>query len=142
LPARAITRVIDRFKHINDGLGHTVGDLLLQTVARRLLGCVRSSDTVSRQGGDEFVVLLPDLQRVRDAAACAEKILGALQSPYRIAEHELHVTASIGIAVFPDDAGDGDALMRCADFAMYQAKFAGRNGYKVFVPGMQGHPVA
>jgi diguanylate cyclase (GGDEF)-like protein/PAS domain S-box-containing protein len=132
---------LDRFKLINDDFGHAVGDKLLQTVARRLQGCVRSSDTVSRHGGDEFVVLLPDLQRVPDAAVCAEKILGALQSPYRIAEHELHVTASIGIAVFPDDAADGEALVRCADFAMYRAKYAGRNGYTVFVPGMQRHAV-
>ena len=125
---------LDRFKHINDSLGHAVGDKLLQTVARRLLGCVRSTDTVSRQGGDEFVVLLADLRRVRDAAICAEKILDALQSTYRFGEHELHVTASIGIAVFPDHADDGDALIRCADQAMYQAKYSGRNNYNLFAP--------
>jgi diguanylate cyclase (GGDEF)-like protein/PAS domain S-box-containing protein len=126
---------LDRFKHINDSLGHAVGDELLQTVALRLLGCVRNTDTVSRQGGDEFVVLLAELARVEDAATCADKILNALQSPYRIAEHELRVTASIGIAVFPEDADDGDALLRCAYLAMYQAKYGGRNNYKQFVRG-------
>jgi diguanylate cyclase (GGDEF)-like protein/PAS domain S-box-containing protein len=132
---------LDRFKHINDSLGHAIGDQLLQTVARRLLGCVRSSDTVSRQGGDEFVVLLADIHRVKDAAVCAEKILSALESPYRIGEHELRQSASIGIAVFPDDAIEGDALLRCADFAMYQAKYNGRNNYKLFAPASLLDPI-
>jgi diguanylate cyclase (GGDEF)-like protein len=132
---------LDRFKHINDSLGHAIGDQLLQTVARRLLGCVRSSDTVSRQGGDEFVVLLADIHRVKDAAVCAEKILSALESPYRIGEHELRLSASIGIAVFPDDAIEGDALLRCADFAMYQAKYNGRNNYKLFAPASLLDPI-
>ncbi|MDB6082885.1 MAG: hypothetical protein JWN43_766 [Gammaproteobacteria bacterium] len=128
---------LDRFKHINDSLGHATGDKLLQTVARRLLGCVRSTDTVSRQGGDEFVVLLADIVRVKDAAACAEKMLAALDAVYRIGEHELRVTASIGVAIFPDDAADGDALLKCADFAMYQAKYHGRNNYKLFTQGSE-----
>jgi diguanylate cyclase (GGDEF)-like protein/PAS domain S-box-containing protein len=132
---------LDRFKHINDSLGHSIGDQLLQTVARRLLGCVRSSDTVSRQGGDEFVVLLAEIHRVGDAAVCAEKILGALQSPYQFGEHEVRVTASIGIAVFPDDAQEGDALMRCADLAMYQAKYNGRNNYRLFTGNRQLHRI-
>jgi diguanylate cyclase (GGDEF)-like protein/PAS domain S-box-containing protein len=123
---------LDRFKHINDSLGHAVGDKLLQTVARRLLGCVRSTDTVSRQGGDEFVVLLADIVHVRDAVSCAQKLLGALDAPYRIGEHDLRVSASIGVAIFPDDAGDAEALLRCADIAMYQAKYHGRNNYKLF----------
>ncbi|MDP9065552.1 MAG: diguanylate cyclase [Pseudomonadota bacterium] len=132
---------LDRFKHINDTLGHAVGDKLLQTVARRLLGCVRSTDTVSRQGGDEFVVLLADIQRVQDAAHCADKALAALEMPYRIGEHELRLSASIGIAIFPDDAEDGDTLLRCADFAMYQAKYNGRNNYKLFAPGALLDPI-
>ena len=132
---------LDRFKHINDTLGHAIGDKLLQTVARRLLGCVRSSDTVSRQGGDEFVVLLAELPRIEDAAVCAEKILCAVQSPYRIGDHEVRVTASIGIAAFPDDAAEGDALIRCADLAMYQAKYNGRNNYKLFSPGSVLDPI-
>ncbi len=123
---------LDRFKHINDSLGHATGDKLLQTVARRLLGCVRSTDTVSRQGGDEFVVLLADIVRIKDAVACAEKMLAALDAPYRIGEHELTLTASIGVAIFPDDAADGDALLRCADDAMYQAKYHGRNNFQLF----------
>jgi diguanylate cyclase (GGDEF)-like protein/PAS domain S-box-containing protein len=123
---------LDRFKHINDSLGHAIGDKLLQTVARRLLGCVRSTDTVSRQGGDEFVVLLADIVHIKDAVACAEKLLGALVAPYRIGEHELRVSASIGVAIFPDDAQEAEALLRCADFAMYQAKYHGRNNYKLF----------
>jgi diguanylate cyclase (GGDEF)-like protein/PAS domain S-box-containing protein len=128
---------LDRFKHINDSLGHATGDKLLQTVARRLLGCVRSSDTVSRQGGDEFVVLLADIVRIKDAVACAEKMLTALEAPYRIGEHELRLTASIGVAIFPDDAAEGDALLKCADTAMYQAKYQGRNNYKLFMHGLE-----
>jgi diguanylate cyclase (GGDEF)-like protein/PAS domain S-box-containing protein len=128
---------LDRFKHINDSRGHAIGDKLLQTVARRLLGCVRSTDTVSRQGGDEFVVLLADIVHIRDAVTCAEKLLGALEAPYRIGEHELRLSASIGVAIFPDDAREAEALLRCADFAMYQAKYHGRNNYKLFNPASE-----
>jgi diguanylate cyclase (GGDEF)-like protein/PAS domain S-box-containing protein len=128
---------LDRFKHINDSLGHAIGDKLLQTVARRLLGCVRSTDTVSRQGGDEFVVLLPDIVHINDAVTCAEKVLGALEAPYQIGEHELRLSASIGVAIFPDDAKEAEALLRCADFAMYQAKYHGRNNYKLFNPASE-----
>jgi diguanylate cyclase (GGDEF)-like protein/PAS domain S-box-containing protein len=128
---------LDRFKHINDTLGHAIGDKLLQTVARRLLGCVRSSDTVSRQGGDEFVVLLADIVHIKDAVQCAEKLLSALEAPYRIGEHDLRVSASIGVAIFPDDARECDALVRCADSAMYQAKYHGRNNYKLFNPAAE-----
>jgi diguanylate cyclase (GGDEF)-like protein/PAS domain S-box-containing protein len=128
---------LDRFKHINDSLGHAIGDKLLQTVARRLLGCVRSTDTVSRQGGDEFVVLLADIVHIKDAVACAEKLLGALEAPYQIGEHELRLSASIGVAIFPDDAMEAEALLRCADSAMYQAKYHGRNNYKLFNPASE-----
>jgi len=128
---------LDRFKHVNDSLGHAIGDKLLQTVARRLLGCVRSTDTVSRQGGDEFVVLLPDIVHINDAVTCAEKVLGALEAPYQIGEHELRLSASIGVAIFPDDAREAEALLRCADFAMYQAKYHGRNNYKFFNPAAE-----
>jgi len=126
---------LDRFKRVNDSLGHAIGDKLLQAAARRLQGCVRSTDTVSRQGGDEFVVLLTALANITDASTCAENILRALQSTYRIDDHELMLTASIGIAVFPDDAEEGEALLRCADVAMYQAKYNGRNNYRLFQPG-------
>jgi diguanylate cyclase (GGDEF)-like protein/PAS domain S-box-containing protein len=128
---------VDRFKHINDSMGHAIGDKLLQTVAKRLLGCVRNTDTVSRQGGDEFVVLLADIVQISDAVACAEKLLGALNAPYQIGEHELRLSASIGVAIFPDDAREGDALLRCADSAMYQAKYHGRNNYKLFNPASE-----
>ena len=126
----------DHFKHVNDSLGHDVGDRLLQSVARRLLACVRTSDTVSRQGGDEFVILLPVVTHARDAAFTAEKILAALSPPHRIDQHTLHLTASIGIVIYPNDGEDGGTLMKHADFAMYHAKDAGRNNYQFFKPDM------
>ena len=123
---------LDRFKHINDSLGHAIGDQLLQTVAKRLMGCVRGTDTVSRQGGDEFVVLLSDIHRIQDATACAGNILSALETPYSLGEHALTITSSIGVAIFPDDAADADTLLRCADYAMYQAKYNGRNNFRLY----------
>jgi diguanylate cyclase (GGDEF)-like protein/PAS domain S-box-containing protein len=125
---------VDRFKRINDSLGHMIGDRLLQSIARRLVGCVRTSDTVSRQGGDEFVVLLPEVTHARDATVCADKILQVLRSPHRIDEHDLHVTASIGIVTYPDDGTDADTLMKHADFAMYHAKENGRDNRQFFKP--------
>jgi diguanylate cyclase (GGDEF)-like protein/PAS domain S-box-containing protein len=127
---------LDRFKHINDSLGHAVGDQLLQSAARRLLDCVRSTDTVSRHGGDEFIVLLSEIGQAQDAVICAEKIVRALESPHLIGSHELHLTASVGIATFPEDAEDAAALIRNADTAMYQAKTSGRNGYRRFKSDM------
>jgi diguanylate cyclase (GGDEF)-like protein/PAS domain S-box-containing protein len=123
---------VDRFKQINDSLGHLIGDRLLQSIAQRLLGCVRASDTVSRQGGDEFVILLSEVTHAQDATLCAEKILATLRSPHRIGEHDLHVTASIGIATYPDDGTDSATLMKNADFAMYQAKERGRDNRQFF----------
>ena len=127
---------VDRFKHINDSLGHAIGDRLLQSVSERLLSCVRRSDTVSRQGGDEFVILLSEVARARDAAVCADKILQALSTPHRIDQHDLHITVSIGIATYPDDGTETETLMKNADFAMYEAKENGRNNYKFFKPDM------
>jgi diguanylate cyclase (GGDEF)-like protein/PAS domain S-box-containing protein len=123
---------LDKFKHINDSLGHAVGDHLLQSVSARLLDCVRSSDTVSRHGGDEFVVLLADERRPEDAVLAAEKILIALSLPFLIDEQELHTSTSIGISVFPLDGMDAAALIKNADTAMYHAKDRGRNNYQFF----------
>jgi diguanylate cyclase (GGDEF)-like protein/PAS domain S-box-containing protein len=123
---------VDRFKHINDSLGHMIGDRLLQSIAQRLLGCVRASDTVSRQGGDEFVILLSEVSHAEDATVCADKILDALRAPHRIDQHDLHVTASIGIVTYPDDGADADTLMKHADFAMYHAKENGRDNRQFF----------
>ena len=123
---------VDRFKHINDSVGHVIGDRLLQSIAQRLLGCVRASDTVSRQGGDEFVILLPEVAHPQDAVVCAEKMLQVLRVPYRIDEHDLHVTASIGIVTYPEDGTDCETLIRHADFAMYDAKDNGRDNRQCF----------
>jgi diguanylate cyclase (GGDEF)-like protein/PAS domain S-box-containing protein len=127
---------VDRFKHINDSLGHVIGDRLLQSVAQRLTACVRASDTVSRQGGDEFVILLSEVKHARDAAVCAEKILLALRTPHIIDQHELHLSVSIGIVTYPDDGSEGETLLQNADFAMYHAKDSGRDNYQFFKPDM------
>jgi diguanylate cyclase (GGDEF)-like protein/PAS domain S-box-containing protein len=127
---------VDRFKHFNDSLGHDVGDRLLRSVAQRLLACVRSSDTVSRQGGDEFVILLSEVAHVQDAAGTAAKIQMALSPPHCIDEHKLDLTASIGIVTYPDDGADAETLLKNADFAMYHAKDTGRNNYQFFKPDM------
>ncbi len=123
---------LDGFKLINDSLGHSIGDELLKEVAQRLMACVRRSDTVSRQGGDEFVVLLAEVGAAQDAAVTAEKIRVALAAPYFISSHQLHLRCSIGISVFPDDGRDVDTLVKSADIAMYHAKETGRNRVQFF----------
>jgi diguanylate cyclase (GGDEF)-like protein/PAS domain S-box-containing protein len=130
---------LDRFKSINDSLGHAIGDRLLQSVAERLLTCVRSSDTVSRQGGDEFVILLPEVTQPADAAVTAEKILLALSTPHRIERQDLHLAASIGIVTYPNDGTEAKTLLKHADLAMYRAKDSGRNTYRFFEPDMNGY---
>jgi diguanylate cyclase (GGDEF)-like protein/PAS domain S-box-containing protein len=132
---------LDHFKHVNDSLGHGIGDTLLQSVARRLAECVRSSDTVSRQGGDEFVVLLSEIGHPDDAAAGAEKIIAALVAPHEVAPHQLHVTVTIGISVFPDDGPNAETLIKCADTAMYHAKGRSRNTYQFFEQEMNARAV-
>ncbi|MHB1231189.1 MAG: putative bifunctional diguanylate cyclase/phosphodiesterase [Burkholderiales bacterium] len=127
---------LDQFKHINDSLGHAVGDQLLRSVARRLVACVRQSDTVSRQGGDEFVLLLPSIEQAEDAALSAQKILVALALPHRIDWHDLHIGVSIGISIYPNDGQDAETLIKSADIAMYYAKEGGRNNYKFFEQSM------
>jgi diguanylate cyclase (GGDEF)-like protein/PAS domain S-box-containing protein len=123
---------LDNFKHINDSLGHATGDKLLQSVAQRLINCVRSSDTVSRQGGDEFVILLAGSKNQEDAALTAAKILSVLALAHSIAKCDLHVTTSIGISVYPADGQDAETLIKSADTAMYHAKEKGRNNYQFF----------
>jgi diguanylate cyclase (GGDEF)-like protein/PAS domain S-box-containing protein len=123
---------LDRFKQINDTLGHEIGDGLLQSVARRLVESVRRSDTVSRQGGDEFVLLLSRVDEAEDAAASVQKVIKALAAPLDVDGHRLHVTASIGLSIYPDDGQDADTLIRNADVAMYRAKERGRNVYQFY----------
>jgi diguanylate cyclase (GGDEF)-like protein/PAS domain S-box-containing protein len=127
---------LDGFKYINDSLGHPVGDKLLQSIAERLTSCVRGSDTVSRQGGDEFVVLLSELHSAGDAAVSARRMLKAVAEAHSIDQHDLHVTMSIGVSVYPDDGEDAEALIKNADTAMYQAKENGRQSYQFFKPVM------
>jgi diguanylate cyclase (GGDEF)-like protein/PAS domain S-box-containing protein len=123
---------LDRFKHVNDSLGHSVGDQLLKEVARRLTGCVRGSDTVARQSGDEFVVVLSELIDADSAGTTAAKLLAAVAVPYQIGTHHLRVPMSIGISIYPDDAGDAETLLSHADTAMYYAKENGRNNAQFF----------
>lgn len=126
---------LDRFKQINDTLGHGVGDQLLQTVAQRLMECVREQDTVSRQGGDEFIAVLPGTDTL-GAELVAQKMLQAIIQPYSIEAHELRVSSSIGIAIYPEHAQDAATLIKYADVAMYQAKEGGRNQYLLFNASM------
>ncbi len=127
---------LDRFKTINDSLGHSVGDLLLKEVAARLVKQLRVIDTICRTGGDEFVVVLPEVKRSADAANVAQKIIENLSQPIRIEERELTVTPSIGISVFPEDGRDAETLIRNADAAMYHAKEMGRANYQFFTEQM------
>ena len=123
---------LDGFKHVNDSLGHAIGDELLQSVATRLTASVRASDTVSRFGGDEFVVLLSEVTHAGDAVISAKKVHTALTAPHRVAQRELTVTASIGLSIYPADGQDAETLIKNADTAMYQAKQSGRNNYQFF----------
>lgn len=123
---------LDHFKNINDTLGHEVGDQLLKMVAKRLESCLRGSDTISRQGGDEFIILLPEMHDHFAPAEVAEKLLAAASAPYEIGLHEILATVSIGIAVYPDDGDDAETLTKSADAAMYHAKSLGRNNYQFF----------
>ncbi len=125
---------LDKFKTVNDTLGHLAGDQLLKSVAERLKHCVRSSDTVCRQGGDEFLILLDDIHSIDDVSLVAEKIMRAMSNPHRLGEIDEIITFSIGAAMYPDDAPDDEMLMRCADLAMYRAKECGRNHFCLFQP--------
>ncbi|WP_051229269.1 bifunctional diguanylate cyclase/phosphodiesterase [Paludibacterium yongneupense] len=127
---------LDRFKRVNDTLGHTAGDALLRELAQRLRKCLREGDTVSRLGGDEFVIILPGLLRAYQAAKVAEHVIRAVALPFEIRSAEPSVTASVGIALFPNDGQDSQTLLRNADLAMYKAKEAGRNGYRFFTQAL------
>jgi diguanylate cyclase (GGDEF)-like protein/PAS domain S-box-containing protein len=127
---------LDGFKHINDSLGHSVGDQLLQSVAERLSACVRKSDTVSRQGGDEFVILLPEVTHSADAAISAAKIIAEVKKVHSIGERRLRITVSIGVSTYPDNGEDADTLIKNADTAMYHAKQSGRDNCQFFRPDM------
>ena len=128
---------LDKFKPINDTLGHAVGDLLLMEVAKRLQDCVRASDTAARIGGDEFVVLLSTIEAEQDALAVAEKIRHALEQPFELAGHRLHISSSLGVAIYPEHGNDEKTLLKNADLAMYYAKRAGRNIVMLYRPEMQ-----
>jgi diguanylate cyclase (GGDEF)-like protein/PAS domain S-box-containing protein len=123
---------LDRFKEVNDTLGHDVGDILLQAVGSRLKNTLRNSDTVARMGGDEFMLILPNVMLAKNADSIAEKILVGFQKTFKIEDHWLDVTISIGIAIYPDDGEDGETLIKNADIAMYQSKQGGRNQYHRF----------
>ncbi len=127
---------VDRFKRINDSLGHAIGDQLLQSMAHRMTACVRESDTVSRHGGDEFIVLLPEVAHVIDATVCAESLLASLRRPHQLGKMELRITVSIGIAVYPTDGADADTVLRHADIAMLNAKMRGGAQYQLFTSHM------
>jgi diguanylate cyclase (GGDEF)-like protein len=132
---------LDGFKHINDSLGHQIGDQILQSVAERLLDCVRAPDTVSRQGGDEFLVLLSKVDHPDGSASAAQRILLAVAGSHFVGERDLHISGSVGISVYPDDGLDAEALIRAADTAMYQAKEDGRHGFQFFTPVMNARAV-
>jgi diguanylate cyclase (GGDEF)-like protein/PAS domain S-box-containing protein len=123
---------LDRFKHVNDSLGHAVGDALLLSIAARLVACVRRSDTVSRQGGDEFVVLLASIAHDKDAGISAQKLVGAIAQPHILDEHSVQITLSAGISIYPDDGSDSETLIKNADIAMLHAKDNGRNNFQFF----------
>jgi diguanylate cyclase (GGDEF)-like protein/PAS domain S-box-containing protein len=128
---------LDRFKYVNDSLGHRIGDLLLQEVSLRLKACSLEADTIARQGGDEFVLLFQNASR-ENVITAAEDIIESLSTPFVIEDHEIFITPSIGISFYPEHGEDAHALMRCADAAMYQAKKRGKNTYRVYESNTDG----
>ena len=132
---------LDRFKRVNDTIGHALGDQVLQNVVERLSAIVREADTVARVGGDEFAILLPEISRVQDAVDVADRVLDGLRQPLAIEQRELHTTISMGIALYPDDAEEADTLLRSAAVAMYRTKEQGGDNYQLYAPAMNA-PIA
>jgi diguanylate cyclase (GGDEF)-like protein/PAS domain S-box-containing protein len=133
---------LDHFKTVNDGMGHHVGDALLKAVAKRITSCLRDVDTVSRLGGDEFAVILESIPHIDNATIVAEKIIDVMQEPYRVDGHDVHITISIGITIYPMDDKDLSSLLKDADQAMYRAKQAGRNNFQLFGADMAENAAA
>jgi diguanylate cyclase (GGDEF)-like protein len=131
---------VDGFKAVNDTLGHAAGDAILRSIARRLKGVLRRSDTVSRYSGDEFVIVLPEIDQTDDAALVAKKLVRAASGPHRIDSHNVTVTASVGIALYPEDGRDADVLIKHADAAMYDAKRTGAGSFRLFTPDLRAVP--
>jgi diguanylate cyclase (GGDEF)-like protein len=127
---------LDHFKHINDTMGHTAGDLLLVAVSERLQTCVRSGDTIARLGGDEFAIILADIARAEDVTKVAQKIVDTMSGRFVLKDHEFFITASIGISLYPNDGSDAETLLKNADTAMYRAKGQGRNNYQIYSTAM------
>jgi diguanylate cyclase (GGDEF)-like protein len=123
---------LDQLKKVNDTFGHSVGDLLLQAVAQRLLGLLRKSDTVARMGGDEFLLILPEMSQPEDAIPTAERVLSAISTPFILEGHHISITTSIGISIYPNDGREVDELVKKADIAMYKAKEKGGDIYHIF----------
>jgi diguanylate cyclase (GGDEF)-like protein len=128
---------LDKFKSINDRYGHEAGDILLKSVAARLQGILRKSDTVARMGGDEFIIIVQELDNNSDIAVVAQKILSIFHAPFQCNEFALQSSTSIGIAMYPGDGDDGESLMRCADMAMYNAKANGGNSFCIYKPDIE-----
>ncbi len=125
---------LDHLKKVNDSFGHNTGDLLLQAVSQRMVGLLRKSDTIARMGGDEFLLILPEMQQPNDAVNTAERILAALSKPFLLEGYQVNITTSIGIAFYPDDGDEVDILIKKADVAMYKAKEKGGNAYHFYTP--------
>jgi diguanylate cyclase (GGDEF)-like protein len=121
---------LDRFKDVNDVMGHRVGDQLLKVVSERMEDLLRKSDTIARMGGDEFLLLLPEISQIEDAAKIARKIINSFKSSFTIDHQKIHITTSIGIVICPEDGENSDTLIKNADIAMYQVKEKGRNNYQ------------
>ena len=123
---------LDEFKQVNDRLGHAIGDQLLQTIVQRLSHCLREADVIARWGGDEFVILLPQIRCRDDASEVAGRLIEVCQPEFYLGEHRLHTTVSIGVAIYPDDGLDNGTLLQNADTALYRAKRSGRNNYQYY----------